>query len=77
MRFSIIVIDKIAKLANSASSFKFRQVKYSQNIIKLVLRMIKFAFHTEKLNDIDTVCEKYIFIILKTVCCRDLKGLAK
>ena len=46
------------KLANFASPSKFRYVKFPK---KLVLRMIKCAFHKGKLNAIDTVYEKHVY----------------
>ena len=44
--------------------------------------MIKCIFHLEKLNAIDTVCEKHILLFSRPACCgiltwQNLKGLAE
>ena len=56
----------IVKLANSASSFKFCQIKFPQKKLKkAVLRMIKCVFHEEKLDPINTAHDMH-FIILNS-----------
>ena len=44
--------------------------------------MIKCIFHEEKLNPIDTFCEKHILLYSRPACCgiliwQNLKGLAE
>ena len=61
---------------NSASQIPTRNLK------KLVLRMIKFVFHKEKLDPIDTVYEKHILSFSRgafhgILTWWNLKGLAK